>query len=449
MFEFEFEYSKLLTSNLETTHVLNEAGATSSNRIRRGSLHKKKACFVCNLETKDDNKAYNNGGLCRCSEENAARKIECSMDLKIKDVENKYHATAKRLEVILSGASYDVFALDLYYHKICYDNFTYAYDKKQASANIIEKDRLSSEVMDSFFHLFRRMVIKDQNAYFMKELLEDIKEISEENDLEEPPITVTCMLKRCLIKKFGGSIDFHIFGNRLVVHSSAVNPILYSVATIQGSGLRESDLTKAFSKLIRRKLSQRNAMKWPMKAEELFDLLDTHRPLHCIYNAICWSINPRRSTNAFGYAAVSNRAEAEKISAISQSWEKLVKGERSPLGTALSLTIHRITGSKEATTLLNRCGIGIPYTDVRDLNNEWAKSIYMEHKKMLPPGFIQGRSVHITFDNSDGKQQTLTGAHTMHHTTGTIFQAVHSDDTGTIITSKHEQVNINDQEEPD
>ena len=186
-----------------------------------------------------------------------------------------------------------------------------------------------------------------------------------------------------------------------------------------------------------------------MKAEELFDLLDSHRPLHCIYNAICWSINPRRSTNAFGYATVSNKAEAEKISAISQSWEKMVKGERSPLGTALSLTIHRITGSKEATTLLNRCGIGIPYTDVRDLNNEWAKSVTMEHKKMLPPGFIQGRSVHITFDNSDGKQQTLTGAHTTHHTTGTIFKAVHSGDTGTIITSKQEQVNINNQEDPD
>ena len=28
----------------------------------------------------------------------------------------------------------------------------------------------------------------------------------------------------------------------------------------------------------------------------------------------------------------------------------------------------------------------------------------------------------ITFDNSDGKQQTLTGSHTTHHTTRTIFQ---------------------------
>ena len=51
------------------------------------------------------------------------------MDLKIKDEENKYYAAAKRLEVILSGASYDLFALDLYYHKTCYVNFTYVYDK--------------------------------------------------------------------------------------------------------------------------------------------------------------------------------------------------------------------------------------------------------------------------------------------------------------------------------
>ena len=146
------------------------------------------------------------------------------MDLKIKDVEKKYHATSNRLEVILSSASYIVFALDLDYHKTCYDNFAYAYDKKQASVNIVEKDRLSSGVMDSFFHLFHCMVIKDPNAYFMKEQIEDIKVMSEDSNLEDQPITITCMLKKCLIKKFGGSINFHIFGNRLVVHSSAVYP---------------------------------------------------------------------------------------------------------------------------------------------------------------------------------------------------------------------------------
>ena len=81
----------------------------------------------------------------------------------------------------------------------------------------------------------------------------------------------------------------------------------------------------------------------------------------------------------------------------------MVTGECSPLGVALCMTIHRLTGSKEATNLIYRCGVGISYTDVRLLNNKWAKCVTMEHKKMLPPGFIKGRSVHITFDNSDGK----------------------------------------------
>ena len=66
--------------------------------------------------------------------------------------------------------------------------------------------------------------------------------------------------------------------------------------------------------------------------------------------------------------------------------------------------------------------MGISYTDVRLLTNNWAKNITFSHKGMLPKVFTPVKSVHVTFDNSDGKQQTLTGHHTMHHTTGTIFR---------------------------
>ena len=68
--------------------------------------------------------------IVRCSEQNAVSKIKCSIDLKTKDDENKYHAAAKVLEVILSGATHDIFALDLYYHKTCYDNLTMCMIKK-------------------------------------------------------------------------------------------------------------------------------------------------------------------------------------------------------------------------------------------------------------------------------------------------------------------------------
>ena len=57
-----------------------------------------------------------------------------------------------------------------------------------------------------------------------------------------------------------------------MVHSSAVDPISYSAAIIQGNGSRETDLTEAFSRLIRRKLSKRNAIKWPLEANELLVL---------------------------------------------------------------------------------------------------------------------------------------------------------------------------------
>lgn len=124
----EAQTRKLPVSSSETIHESNEPVAAPAYRIRRGSLQKKQICFVCNVETTDDSKPYNSGGLGRCSEKNAVSKVERSKDLKIQDEGDKFHDAAKRLDVILSGASYDVFAVDVYYCKSCYDNFTYAYD---------------------------------------------------------------------------------------------------------------------------------------------------------------------------------------------------------------------------------------------------------------------------------------------------------------------------------
>ena len=173
------------------------------------------------MQTADDSKPFNSGGLGRCSEKNAVSKILQARDVKINDETDKLHAAAKRIDVILSGASYDVFAADVYYHKTCYDKFTYTYERKLPA----EEDGLVSEVMDGFFKLFQRMVIKDLNAYFLTELIDDIKEMSEEYDVRDPPISKTYTLKKCLIERFGDAIDFHLLGNRLVVHSSVVNPL--------------------------------------------------------------------------------------------------------------------------------------------------------------------------------------------------------------------------------
>ncbi len=190
---------------------------------------------------------------------------------------------------------------------------------------------------------------------------------------------------------------------------------------MKGHGMREDDLTKAFSRLIRRKLEGKDKLEWPPTPDQVSNSIENMLPLSCIFNAVAWSINPNKGKDNHGLVKVGKR-HVEKITALSQSWEAMVTGERAPLNIALGLTVHRLTGSKETSKLLHHAGIGISYSDVRMLNNLWAKSVTMDHKHMLPPGFINGKTIHVTFDNSDGKQQTLTGTDTTHHTTGTVFQ---------------------------
>ena len=56
------------------------------------------------------------------------------------------------------------------------------------------------------------------------------------------------------------------------------------------------------------------------------------------------------------------------------------------------------------------------------ITNYWASFITLNHRGMLPPRFSSNEPIHITFENSDGRQQTITGGQITHHTTGNIFQ---------------------------
>ena len=109
--------------------------------------------------------------------------------------------------------------------------------------------------------------------------------------------------------------------------------------------------------------------------DELLAELDRKGPLPYLYNAIAWSKDPNRKKNALGFVAASTGAEAERIWVISSDWESLLSRERPAKSAALNLTIHRLTGSKEAVNLLYMCGHGITYNDVRLLNNEWTKTV--------------------------------------------------------------------------
>ena len=109
--------------------------------------------------------------------------------------------------------------------------------------------------------------------------------------------------------------------------------------------------------------------------------------------------------------------------------------------------MHRITGSNEARTLLHRPGVGIFYNDVRLITNYWAGCITLNHRAMLSPGFSSNEPIPITLDNSDGRQQTITGGQTTHHTTGTIFQVKSDNNNNNNNTEYPEESDILDDDE--
>ena len=131
---------------------------------------------------------------------------------------------------------------------------------------------------------------------------------------------------------------------------------------------------------------------------------------------------------------------------VAESCECIITNKHKPTDTSLSLTVHRITGSNEAITLLHRPGVGIFCNDFRLITNYWAGCITLNHRGMFPPGFSSNEPIHVTSDNSDGRQQTITGGQTTHHTTGTIFH-IKSDDNNNNNTEYPEESDILDDDE--
>ena len=294
---------------------------------------------------------------------------------------------------------------------------------------------LEGKITSYFLSQVETKVLKDHNAYFLNQLCEDCKEISKEFGLDDSPtfLRYSHRMKETLIRTFSDKIQFSKVGKYVAVHPYDVSPLTYTVSTLKGYGLREESIVRCFANLVRRKLldfdkDSENEVKGgkyiPPSAEEFLNELDKFSPLKCIFNAISLSINPKRIQASGGYVKAASSAQAEKINAISECWERLLTNRRTPTTTALSLTLHRITGSKEAIQLCHHAVLGISYADVRAFTNHWAKEVSNKHTSLLPSGFAKGKNVHVTFDNSDGKQQTLLGDRTTHHTNGTIFQLV-------------------------
>ena len=264
---------------------------------------------------------------------------------------------------------------------MCYNQFVRILRRNKKELIDNDTHELEEKIISYFLSQVETKVLKDHNTYFLNQLCEDCKEISKEFGLDDSP---TCLryshrMKETLIETFSDKIQFSKVGKYVAVHPYDVNPLTYTVSTLKGYGLREESIVRCFANLVRRKLldsdrdkdkeKEKEGKYIPPTAEEFLAELDKFSPLKCIFNAISLSINPKRTQGTDGYVKAASPAQAEKINTISECWERLLTNRRTPTTIALSLTLHRITGSKEATQLYHHAGLGISYADVRLFTN--------------------------------------------------------------------------------
>ena len=136
------------------------------------------------------------------------------------------------------------------------------------------------------------------------------------------------------------------------------------MATLEGADLRDDDICLSFARTMRRHI-EKSIGREPLSFSELINNLKSNQPL---FNTIAWTLKPKAGVTSFGDVKVESKFLVDRTWSISSEWKSSIKKENSPKTIAQSMTVNKITGSKEVANLLHKCGHGMSYADIRHLN---------------------------------------------------------------------------------
>ena len=88
---------------------------------------------------------------------------------------HKFHAASKRLQLLLNGPSHDIFAVDVFYHRSCYMQFAVRNAREVKCREEIERENRRNDALHTFIFKVRTKIVRDECAFLLHELLEDIK----------------------------------------------------------------------------------------------------------------------------------------------------------------------------------------------------------------------------------------------------------------------------------
>ena len=217
----------------------------------------------------------------------------------------------------------------------------------------------------------------------------------------------------------------------VIVHSAWLNPCSYSVATLIGAGLRDIDLCKGFAAMIKRKVSTfASSSKLPYTPDALLEEIN-EGPMKDLYNIIYLTVKGVCKVNKFGYAGTHSRTLATKIWSLAYDWPALITGTTNAKQGLMGMIIHRITGSKEVIQYLSHANRTCQYKQIILQNKAWERMVMNMDESNSTAIIRRYIPLHSGIDNNDGRQDTVTGHGTTHHTNSLFFQREINDNSNT------------------
>lgn len=424
IFTMKRELDKICKNSIEEPCTIS-ADRRSSQRgpPARGTTYEKR-CIFCNKESK-----YAKGNM----RENL---IQCS-DLRSDETIRRI-ATEKNDTKILAIVTRELIAAEACYHRSCYRNYTRPMKSTStindcSESEGIEYNRIESEALGKLYDYIRQDILENPRLVRFTELTKIMVLFMQEAGATEMRESTKTHLRRKLEAEFGSLLQYEdLLGNsRLFVIPENLSRVQLARDVVKLSQQlhtssdtsREEIVQQAALDLRKAILANTSEMSWPPKPSELTGD----------------AVTIPENVKAFLSTLLTGNIKCEEP--FPERIERLVKSfaqdlifgvtggrQKTPKHVLLPYAVKSLTNNVQLIRIINRCGHGMSYTQLEELNTALCLqklSATPENTVPLPESIKPYISTSLAWDNIDRLEETLSGGGTSHRVNGIAVQARH------------------------
>ncbi|KAK3751112.1 hypothetical protein QZH41_016239, partial [Actinostola sp. cb2023] len=363
--------------------------------------------------------------------------IQCS-DLRA-DETIRSTALAKNDSKILAKVSRELVAAEGCYHKSCYREYTRPMPEGNTTTTLAPSEdedsyaRLESAAYEMLFKYIRSNVLEQPTLVRLNDLTQMMLGFMRELGAKETKESTKTHMRRKLEAEFGNMLQFEALlgNNRVYVIPQTLSRLQLArdVARLSQEQQSTRDATN-IQDIQRVALDLRDAIRsnesefnWPPQPSQLtqdnINLPDKVRIfLSTLLTGSCTESqeepNPlkvQRLVNSFGQDMVFGVTAGR---------------QKTPKHILLPYAVKSLTNNVELIQILNRCGHGVAYSQIEELNTALClQKMAMTPENAVPlPGNIKPyNNTSLAWDNIDRMEETLSGGGTSHRVNGIAIQA--------------------------